>query len=39
MTHQVTSVKVYAAVFAALIALTVTTVAVSKLELGEYNFI
>ena len=39
MTHQVVSVKVYAAVFLALLALTVTTVAVSKLDLGEYNFI
>jgi cytochrome c oxidase subunit 4 len=39
MTHQIVPVKIYAAVFAALIALTVTTVAVSKLELGEYNFV
>ncbi len=39
MTHQVVPVKTYAAVFAALLVLTVTTVAVSKLELGEYNFI
>jgi cytochrome c oxidase subunit 4 len=39
MTHQVTSVRTYVLVFAALIALTATTVAVSKLELGEYNFI
>ena len=39
MNHQVISVKVYAAVFAALLALTLTTVAVSKLELGEFNFI
>jgi cytochrome c oxidase subunit IV len=39
MTHQIVPVKVYAAVFAALIALTITTVAVSKLELGEYNFV
>ena len=37
--HPVVSVKVYAAVFAALLALTITTVAVSKLELGEFNFI
>ena len=37
--HQVVAVKTYAAVFAALLALTITTVAVSKLELGEYNFI
>ena len=39
MNHQVVSVKVYAAVFCALLALTITTVAISKLELGEYNFI
>ncbi|MGD1092751.1 MAG: cytochrome C oxidase subunit IV family protein [Bryobacteraceae bacterium] len=39
MTHQVVPVKTYALVFAALLTLTVTTVAVSKLELGEYNFI
>ena len=39
MTHQVVPVKVYAAVFGGLLALTATTVAVSKLDLGEYNFI
>jgi cytochrome c oxidase subunit 4 len=39
MTHPVTPVRTYALVFAALIALTITTVAVSRLELGEYNFI
>jgi cytochrome c oxidase subunit 4 len=39
MTHQVVPVKVYALVFIALLALTVTTVAVSKIELGEFNFI
>ena len=39
MNHRVVPVKVYAAVFLALLALTVTTVAVSKLDLGEYNFI
>ena len=39
MSQQVVPVKVYAAVFAALLALTITTVAVSKFELGEYNFI
>ena len=39
MSHQVVSVKTYAAVFIALIALTITTVAISKLELGEYNFV
>jgi len=39
MNHQVVSVKVYAAVFCALLALTITTVALSKLDLGEYNFI
>ena len=39
MSHQVVSVKTYSAVFIALIALTITTVAISKLELGEYNFV
>ena len=39
MTHTVVPVKTFAFVFLALIALTFTTVAVSKLELGEYNFI
>ena len=39
MSQQVVPVKVYATVFAALLALTITTVAVSKFELGEYNFI
>jgi cytochrome c oxidase subunit 4 len=39
VTHQVVRVKVFAAVFAALLALTITTVAVSKLDLGEFNFI
>ena len=31
--------RLYATVFGALIALTITTVGVSKLELGEFNFI
>ena len=39
MNHQVVPVKVYAAVFCALLALTITTVAVSRLELGEFNFV
>jgi cytochrome c oxidase subunit 4 len=39
MTHTVVPVKTFAFVFLALIVLTFTTVAVSKLELGEYNFI
>jgi caa(3)-type oxidase subunit IV len=39
MIHQVVSVKTYATVFAVLSALTITTVAVSKLDLGEFNFI
>lgn len=39
MNHQVVSVKVYSAVFVTLLALTITTVAVSKLDLGEYNFL
>ena len=39
MKHQAVPVKIYATVFCALLALTITTVAVSRLELGEYNFI
>ena len=39
MTHQVVSVKLYATVFFTLLALTIMTVAVSKLDLGEFNFI
>jgi cytochrome c oxidase subunit IV len=39
MNHQIVSVKTYAAVFFALLTLTITTVAVSRLDLGEYNFI
>jgi cytochrome c oxidase subunit 4 len=39
MTHQVVSVKTFAIVFLALIALTATTVGVSRIELGEYNFV
>jgi cytochrome c oxidase subunit IV len=37
--HPVVSVRTYVGVFVALIALTITTVAVSKLELGELNFV
>jgi cytochrome c oxidase subunit 4 len=39
MTHQVVSIKLYATVFFTLLALTIMTVAVSKLDLGEFNFI
>lgn len=39
MSHPVVPVKVYVGIFLALIALTITTVAVSKVELGEYNFV
>ena len=39
MNHPVVPGKTYIAVWAALIALTITTVAVSKLELGEFNFV
>lgn len=39
MSHPVVPVKVYVGVFAALITLTITTVAVSKIELGEFNFV
>ena len=39
MTHKVVPVKNYVFIFLILIALTITTVLVSKVELGEYNFI
>ena len=39
MSHQVVSVKIYARIFFALLALTATTVAVSRIDLGEFNFI
>jgi len=39
MNHEIVPVKTYAAVFAALLVLTATTVAVSRIELGEFNFI
>jgi cytochrome c oxidase subunit 4 len=39
MSHPVVPIKIYVGVFLALIALTITTVGVSKIELGEYNFV
>jgi cytochrome c oxidase subunit 4 len=39
MSHPVVPIKVYVGVFLALITLTITTVVVSKIELGEYNFV
>src|ERR1700744_1396154 len=39
MTHHITPVRNYVLVFLALIVLTVSTVLVSKVELGEYNFV
>jgi cytochrome c oxidase subunit IV len=39
MSHPVVSIRVYVGIFLALIALTVTTVGVSKIDLGEYNFV
>ncbi len=39
MSHQVVAVKIYFRVFLALIVLTATTVAVSRIDLGEFNFI
>jgi cytochrome c oxidase subunit 4 len=39
MSHPVVPIKIYVGVFLALIALTITTVGVSKLELGAYNFV
>lgn len=39
MSHSIVPVKVYVGVFLALITLTISTVAISKVELGEYNFV
>jgi cytochrome c oxidase subunit IV len=39
MTHQVVPVWKYLAVFGTLIVLTVTTILVAQIDLGEYNFI
>jgi cytochrome c oxidase subunit IV len=39
MSHQVVAAKIYVRVFLALIVLTATTVAVSRIDLGEFNFI
>lgn len=39
MTHQIVSVKLYAVIFFALLILTVTTVAISKVDLGEFNLV
>ncbi len=39
MNHPVAPVRTYVLVFLGLAALTVTTVAVARLDLGEFNFI
>jgi cytochrome c oxidase subunit IV len=39
MSHPVVPVKVYVSIFLALIVLTITTAAVSKIDLGELNFV
>src|SRR6185312_2827134 len=39
MTHQAVPVRTYVLVFLALITLTISTVAISKIELGAFNFI
>ncbi len=39
MNHSIVPVRTYVLVWAALTALTITTVAVSKIELGEWNFV
>ena len=39
MTTHITPVRTYVLVFLALIALTISTVLISQIELGEYNFI
>jgi cytochrome c oxidase subunit IV len=37
--YHIVPVRTYVLVFLALIALTISTVAISKVELGEYNFV
>lgn len=39
MTTHITPVRTYVLVFLALIALTISTILISRIELGEYNFI
>jgi cytochrome c oxidase subunit 4 len=39
MTHQVVPVRTYVAVYGVLMVLTATTVAVSRINLGEFNFV
>jgi cytochrome c oxidase subunit 4 len=39
MTHHVVPTKIYVRIFLALIVLTATTVAVSRIDLGEFNFV
>ncbi len=39
MSSQITPVKNYVLVFLALIALTIATTLISRVELGEYNFV
>jgi cytochrome c oxidase subunit 4 len=39
MKHEVAPARTYIVVFLALAVLTITTVVVSRIELGEYNFI
>ncbi|MCU1338275.1 MAG: caa(3)-type oxidase, subunit [Bryobacterales bacterium] len=39
MTRHIVPVRTYVSVYAVLIALTATTVAVSRIDLGEFNFI
>ena len=39
MTHQVVPVRNYITIYLILITLTITTVAVSRIDLGEFNFI
>jgi cytochrome c oxidase subunit 4 len=39
MTHHVVPTKIYVRIFLALIVLTATTVGVSRIDLGEFNFV
>jgi cytochrome c oxidase subunit 4 len=39
MIHRIVPVRVYALVFLALIALTITTTEVAQIDLGKFNFV
>ncbi len=39
MTHHIVPVRLYVLIFLALMVLTITTVAISFIDLGEWNFV